>query len=148
MTNIQDYSNELKSLIYGAILFLQIEIDVALILISLMCLDTLFGMIKATLIETLTFSWKALFKGLCVKLIILLIPMTVALVAKGLGMSDFKILVAIVMKALVISEGSSIWNSFLSIKKGEEIKQTDLIAVLIERISNYFKSIFDKLTKI
>lgn len=148
MTNIHEYSNELKSLIYGAILFLQIEIDVALILISLMCLDTLFGMIKATLIETLTFSWKALFKGLCVKLIILLIPMTVALVAKGLGMSDFKILVAIVMKALVISEGSSIWNSFLSIKKGEEIKQTDLVAVLIERISNYFKSIFDKLTKI
>lgn len=148
MTNIHDYSNELKSLIYGAILFLQIEIDVALILISLMCLDTLFGMIKATLIETLTFSWKALFKGLCVKLIILLIPMTVALVAKGLGMSDFKILVAVVMKALVISEGSSIWNSFLSIKKGEEIKQTDLVAVLIERISNYFKSIFDKLTKI
>lgn len=148
MTNIHDYSNELKSLIYGAILFLQIEIDVALILISLMCLDTLFGMIKATLIETLTFSWKALFKGLCVKLIILLIPMTVALVAKGLGMSDFKILVAVVMKALVISEGSSIWNSFLSIKKGEEIKQTDLVAVLIERISSYFKSIFDKLTKI
>lgn len=148
MNNIHDYSNELKSLIYGAILFLQIEIDVALILISLMCLDTLFGMIKATLIETLTFSWKALFKGLCVKLIILLIPMTVALVAKGLGMSDFKILVAVVMKALVISEGSSIWNSFLSIKKGEEIKQTDLVAVLIERISSYFKSIFDKLTKI
>jgi hypothetical protein len=148
MTNIQDYSNELKSLIYGAILFLQIEIDVALILISLMCLDTLFGMIKATLIETLTFSWKALFKGLCVKLIILLIPMTVALVAKGLGMSDFKILVAVVMKALVISEGSSIWNSFLSIKKGEEIKQTDMVAVLIERISSYFKTIFDKLTKI
>lgn len=148
MNNIHDYSNELKSLIYGAILFLQIEIDVALILISLMCLDTLFGMIKATLIETLTFSWKALFKGLCVKLIILLIPMTVALVAKGLGMSDFKILVGVVMKALVISEGSSIWNSFLSIKKGEEIKQTDLVAVLIERISSYFKSIFDKLTKI
>jgi phage-related holin len=148
MTNLHNYSNELKSLIYGAILFLQIEIDVALILISLMCLDTLFGMIKATLIETLVFSWKALFKGLCVKLIILLIPMTVALVAKGLGMSDFKILVAIVMKALVISEGSSIWNSFLSIKKGEEIKQTDMVAVLIERISNYFKSIFDKLTKI
>jgi hypothetical protein len=148
MTNLHNYSNELKSLIYGAILFLQIEIDVALILISLMCLDTLFGMIKATLIETLVFSWKALFKGLCVKLIILLIPMTVALVAKGLGMSDFKILVAIVMKALVISEGSSIWNSFLSIKKGEEIKQTDMVAVLIERISSYFKTIFDKLTKI
>lgn len=148
MTQLHDYSNELKSLAYGAILFLQIELDVALILISLMCLDTLFGMIKATLIETLTFSWKELFKGLCVKLIILLIPMTVALVAKGLGMSDFKILVGIVMKALIIAEGSSIWNSFLSIKKGEEIKQTDLVAVLIERISKYFKSIFDKLTKL
>jgi hypothetical protein len=148
MNNLHDYSNELKSLIYGAILFLQIEIDVALILITLMCLDSVFGMTKAILIDTLTFSWKELFKGICIKLVILLIPMTVALVAKGLGMNEFKILVGVVMKALIIAEGSSIWNSFLSIKKGEDIKQTDLVAVLIERISKYFKDLFDKLTKI
>lgn len=148
MNNLHDYSNELKSLIYGAILFLQIEIDVALILITLMCLDSVFGMTKAILIDTLIFSWKELFKGICIKLVILLIPMTVALVAKGLGMNEFKILVGVVMKALIIAEGSSIWNSFLSIKKGEDIKQTDLVAVLIERISKYFKDLFDKLTKI
>ena len=148
MNTIHEYSNELKSLIYGAILFLQIETDVALIVVILMCLDSLFGMTKAILIETMNFSWKELFKGICIKLIILLIPMTVALVAKGLGMNEFKILVSVVMKALVIAEGSSIWNSFLSIKKGEEIKQTDLVAVLIERISKYFKSIFDKITKL
>lgn len=148
MENLHNYSNELKALFYGALLTLQIDMDTAQILVVLMLLDTLFGMIKAALIPELTFKWKELFKGLSIKLIILLIPMTVALVAKGLGMNEFKMIVGVVIKALIIAEGISIWNSFLSIKKGEVVKQTDLVAVLIERISNYFKSIFDKLTKL
>lgn len=147
MENLHNYSSELKAMLYSAFIFLQIQVDVAMILIILMTIDTIFGMIKASLIVSLTYSWKALFKGLCVKLVILLIPMTVALVAKGLGMTEFKVVVTMVMKALVIAEGVSIWNSILSIKKGEVVQQTDLVAVLIERLSNYFKSVFDKLTK-
>jgi len=147
MNNLHNYYNEFKTLFYGILLTLQIQIDVAFILVILMGLDTIFGMIKASLLSELTFNWKLLFRGLCIKLIILLIPMTVALVAKGLGMDEFKIIIIAVIKMLIIAEGISIWNSFLSIKKGEVVKQTDLVAVLIERLSDYFKSIFDQFLK-
>lgn len=132
--------NEIKVFVSGALISLNINAEIANILLILMGIDLIFGVVKAFYITDLNFDFKELFKGITVKLLILTVPMVFALVAKGIGIGNFTFVVDAVFKLFILAEGFSIYNSFLSIKKNKAIKQTDLISVIVERIQNYFKN--------
>lgn len=127
------YANEVKAAIYGAFIFLNIDADIVHILTLLMLLDTVFGIAKAFVLGD-KISFKILFFGLTTKSLILLIPMTLALVGKGLKAYDFTPLVDVVLKILVVSEGLSIFTSMYSIKTKKRVENIDFVTMLLSSI--------------
>lgn len=145
MIRVSNYLTELKGIAIGVLMTLNIDVKIAEALSILMLIDLAFGVTKAIYLPQLKFEFKELFKGLTVKFMTLTLPLIFALTVKHLGMGDLGFLISVVLKLFLIAETISIYNSFLSIKKGEPIKQTDLITVTIEKIQSYFKATFDKI---
>lgn len=127
------FIDELKVVIYTTFVFLNIDTDVVKILMALMFIDTLFGIIKSLRMGK-PFDFKILFFGLSTKLLILLIPMVLALVGKGLKNYDFTPMVDGVLRILMIAEAFSIFTSMYIIKTKEEVKNVDLISMLLSSI--------------
>jgi len=141
---LADYWYEIKMVIYAVFAFLQIDLDIVKILSVLMVIDTILGVIKSLYINKLQFSFKVLLWGIVSKSTILLIPMILALVALVLGF-DFKWLVEIVLKILVVSEGISSITNILSIKERKNIENTDYISKLLHGIRDTLNNIISKL---
>ena len=135
---------EIKYLIYGLFAFLQIDIDVVFILGILMMIDTGLGIAKSVIVSKLKFTFAKLLWGLVSKAGILLIPMILALVAKGVGF-DFKWLVEIVLKILVVSEAISGITNILSIKEKKHIKNEDFISKLLHAVRQFFSDTLRKI---
>ena len=127
------YAGEIKAAIYTAFIFLNIDLDIVKILMALMCIDTIFGIIKSLILGDKV-SIKILFFGLSTKLLILLIPMTLALIGKALKTYDFTPMVDIVLKVLVVSEGISIFTSMYSIKTKTKVENIDFVSMLLQSI--------------
>lgn len=145
MIRVTNYLTELKGIAIGVLMTLNIDVKIAEALSILMLIDLAFGVTKAIYLPQLKFEFKELFKGLTVKFMTLTLPLIFALTVKHLGMGDLGFLISVVLKLFLIAETISIYNSFLSIKKGKPIKQTDLITATIEKIHSYFKATFDKI---
>jgi phage-related holin len=127
------YASEIKAVIYTTFVFLNIDVDIVKILMLLMLLDTIFGIWKAIVLSKKV-RFKILYFGLTTKTLILLIPMTLALVGKGLKTYDFTPLVDITLKILVVSEGFSVFTSMYVIKTKKEVENIDLISMLLSAI--------------
>lgn len=137
--------NDIKGVIYGAFLFLNLSIDVVKILLILMLIDTVFGMFKSyKLRKPITFA--RLLEGIMSKIMCLLIPMVLALAAKGLGY-DMKVLPDTILKILVVAEVFSIITSFYVIRTGREPKDVDLITMLLNSIRKGLMSLFSTFLK-
>lgn len=131
---VTTHINEFKTLVYSLFIFLNIDAGVVQILIWLMMIDTSAGILKALTLGR-KFYFKVLLFGLCTKLLVLLIPMVVALVGKGLTKSyDFTPVLDCILKILVVSEGFSIITSFYVIKTKKEVKSVDVISLLLSAI--------------
>ena len=126
------YANEIKVAIYSAFVFLNINTDVVKILLLLMFFDTCFGIAKSIKLKVkVTFG--RLLEGVMSKTMCLLIPMTLALVAKGLGY-DLKILPDTILKILIVAEGFSIITSFYVMRTGKEPAEVDIVTMLLTSI--------------
>lgn len=126
--------NEIKTAIYLAFVFLNIDTDVVKILMWLMLIDTISGVVKS-FCTSKHFDFKLLFFGACSKLLVLLIPMTLALVAKGISKDyDFTPVLDAVLRLLVVSEGLSIITNFYVIKTKKEVKNFDVISILLSTL--------------
>lgn len=132
-------ANEIKVAIYSAFVFLNIDTDVVKILMLLMAFDTGFGIWKSIIMKK-EVKIKILLEGVVSKAMILLIPMVLALVSKGLGY-DFKILPDTVLKILVVAEGFSIFTSWYVIRTKKEPESIDIITMLISSIRKGLMSI-------
>lgn len=147
---MESYLDKLKVLLYGLFAYLQIDQESVGILVALMCLDTVFGAIKAVRLGK-KFSFKELLIGFILKLSILIIPLVVALLGKQVGY-DLTIVVDIVMTILSISEAISIFGNIYSARTRKEIKKIDFISMLLISLRNSLKSIgevlFEKLERI
>ncbi|CAL2092069.1 conserved membrane hypothetical protein [Tenacibaculum sp. 190524A05c] len=141
LNQVKESYEWVKYLFYALFTFLGIKSDVVKILFWLMLIDTCFGIIK-TLSLGLKFKIKKLALGFISKLSILLIPMTIALIGKGLSF-DFKWFVTAVMNILIVSEGISIFSNWLSIRQKKEVKNDDLITKLLNAIRNYLLRLFN-----
>lgn len=135
----------IKAFMYGMFVSLDINTDVVTVLTTLMGIDTLVGVIKAVVLKKKV-SFNIFFWGLMTKLTILIIPMVIALVAKGVGF-NFKWLVDIVMDILVLSEGFSILSNIVSIREKREVKNKDVVSDLLNSIRKGMLRIIEKLTK-
>lgn len=145
---MEKYLNEIKAFLYGVIIYFQIDKDVSIVLITLIFIDMFAGAIKAAVVPEMEFRLTTFWAGLLKKSLLLIIIMVLALVSKGLGFTDFKEMVTIIMKIMVLNEGISIFNSIKSIYKKQEFKSNDFISILIEKIEATLTKYMDKLIKI
>jgi phage-related holin len=136
------YGNQIKTAIYSVFIFLNIDVDVVKILIWLMIIDTGFGIVKSVVMGR-RFSFKRLFMGLSIKTLVILIPMTLALVSKGLNTYDFTPLVDIVLKILLVSEGYSILTSMYVIKTKKDVKELDIVTLLLESLRKGLRGLIE-----
>lgn len=126
------YADQIKTMICTMFAFLNIDADIVKILMLLMFLDTVFGITKSIVLKK-DVTKGILFLGLLVKMVILLIPMVLALVGKGLKY-DFTPIVDGVLRVLVASEGLSIFTSMYVIKTKKDVKNFDIITLLLSSI--------------
>lgn len=131
--------HKLKILLYAAFAYLQIEQEAVGILVTLICIDTVFGAIKAVRLGK-KFSFKVLLVGFILKLAILIIPLVVALLGKQVGY-DYNIVIKIVMGILSASEAISILGNFYSARTRREVKKIDFISMLLISLRNSIKNI-------
>ena len=143
INKILEYSNELKLLLYGLFVYLEIEIEMVKVLFFLMVIDTVLGVIK-TLVLGHLFSFKKMALGFVSKLAVLLIPMALALMSKGLNY-DFKWFVTIVMDLLIVSDGISIFSNVIAIKTKQEVENFDAMTRVLKVIRNSLIKLFRKL---
>lgn len=145
---MEEFIGQVKAFLYGAILYFQMDEEVSIVLITLIFMDMLFGSVKSAVVPSLNFRISTFWVGLIKKALLLCIIMVLALVAKGLGLSDFKQMVVIVMKIMVLNEGISVFNSIRSIWNKKEYKSNDFISLLIEKIESNLTKYMDKLIKL
>lgn len=126
---MEDTYKPLKDFAYLIFIFLGMKTDVVKILFILMAFDTFLGIIKALRLGNKV-DIKVLLWGIAIKMLLLGIPMTVALMAKALTF-DFYYFIVAVMNIIVVSEGISIVTNIISIKTRKEIKNEDYITMLL-----------------
>lgn len=140
------FHNEIKVMIYTSFVFLNIKEDVVHILLLLMFLDTFFGVVKA-IVANERVTIKKLLLGLTIKFLILLIPMMLALVGKGLSIYDFTPLVEIVFRILIVGEGFSIITSMYIIKTGKKVEDVDIVSLMLATLRKVLLSMINMLLK-
>ena len=140
---LKDFAEEVKILLYMAFAFLNIDVDIAKIIFYLMMIDTFSGYIKCMVIKDMSFSFRTLYIGLLSKVVILLIPMTLALMGIGLGY-DFTPVMDAVLRLVILSEGISIMTNVLSIRDKKTYENKDYLAILVRFIRDKFTELIDK----
>jgi toxin secretion/phage lysis holin len=126
--------NAIKLGVYFIFAYLNINAEVFGILMTLMVIDSLVGSIKAIRLSK-EFRFRILIWGICIKLLILLIPMVVALVAKAIG-KDFTLAVNWVMNMLIVAEAYSILGNIYDAKNKTHSRNLDLISMIIQSLKN------------
>lgn len=125
----------LKFICYGVFVSLDISPYQSLILLIFMGVDTVLGIWKSIRLG-IDIEWKVLWVGITCKLAVLIVPMLVALLGKGLNY-DFKIVVDVCMKLLILNEFLSCITNILSIRTKVNITNKDFIAVFLNTLRTY-----------
>nr|WP_315175616.1 phage holin family protein [uncultured Flavobacterium sp.] len=143
---ISEYLNEIKLLLYGIFMYLEMDTGIVKVLFYLMVMDTFLGVIK-TIVLNNQFSFKKLVLGFVSKLAVLLVPTALALMSKGLNY-NFKWFVTIVMDLLIVSDGISIITNSIAIKTKKEVENFDAMTLMLKSIRNRLVQLFKKLLDI
>ena len=134
--------NFIKSILYTLFVFIGIRFRVVEVLFYLMLIDSFLGIIKALRLKK-KFSFKVLGWGIVSKLTLLIIPMVIGLMAKGLDF-DFKYFIIAVINILIVNEGLSCITNILSIKTRKQIENADYITKLLETIRRGFMDLIKR----
>jgi hypothetical protein len=138
----EQFVSAIKIIIYSVFVYLGIDGDVVEVLFVLMCVDTVLGATKAVVLGKL-FTFKKLLWGFVTKLSVLIIPMVMALVAKGLSF-DFKWFVLAILNVLIVAEAFSSMTNILSIKSKKNVENVDFISLLLKAIRQGLSNIVTK----
>lgn len=131
-----------KSGVYAVFIYLGVDTGKAEVLFWLMALDTILGILKSLRLEK-KISLRVLGWGVVTKLAFLVIPMVVALIAKGLNM-DFSAFVIACVNVLIVNEGISSITNIMTIKTGVLVENTDYITRLLNAIRNVLEALIKK----
>lgn len=143
LEKMASFYDQIKILIYTLFIFLNIPIDAVKILVAMLLLDTILGLIKSIKLKhKLTF--KKLLWGMVSKMALLLFPMVLALMGKGLNY-DLTSFPLIIMDLLIVSEGFSVIGNIQSIRTGEEVESMDIVSIIIRATREGLKKVMDKL---
>ena len=115
--------------LYGAFAYLDVPIEIFTILITFIGFDTFLGAL-ASIRMGKEFNFKILLWGFCLKIGILILPLIVALLAKGLEM-DFKFLVVLTIKILTVAEFYSCAGNIYTIKNKKRVNKIDVISMML-----------------
>ncbi len=132
----------MKLLGYGIFAYLDIPVEIFNILITFILFDTFFGVLKSLRLKKRV-SFKILLWGFCLKISILLIPLVIALLAKGLQL-DFIVLITVTIKILILSEFYSCIGNIYAIKNKKELNKFDIISVLLISFRTMTKNYLQK----
>ncbi|MBB4804670.1 hypothetical protein HNP37_004767 [Flavobacterium nitrogenifigens] len=143
MQKISEYSNELKLLLYGIFIYLEMDTGIVKVLFYLMIMDTFLGVVK-TIVLNNHFTFKKLAVGFVSKLAVLLIPTALALMSKGLNY-NFNWSVTAVMNLLIVSDGISIISNIIAIKTKKEVENFDAITLILNSIRSRLILLFKKI---
>ncbi len=135
----------LKHAFYVVFAYLEIDIEVFIILIGFMSIDSFSGAIASVRLGN-KFNFKTLIWGFCLKLCFLIIPLTVALLGKGLG-QNYSLGVDIVMKVLILSEFYSFIGNIYTAKNKKKVEKIDVISMLLKSIRILLKKIIQGFLK-
>ena len=112
------------------------------ILIILMCLDMVTGTFKAYRIKEKITSrrWIA---GFLSKLLVLLVPFTIALMAKGVDF-DVKWFIGFSLSIMVVAEAYSILGNIYTFKTGEAVAEIDAVSAIIKVLRNFLEGMIER----
>lgn len=137
MNQHQDYSlSFLIVAISGTLNYLCIDKEKFSILAILMALDLLAGGYKAWKFNR--FSMIAMRNGLIAKVFFLLIPIAIALMAKGLEL-DVKWIVYQAVAMLIVADGYSVIANIYSASTMQEVAEIDIVSAMLQFIRKAFE---------
>lgn len=122
--------------------FLEIDTKKLSILVVLMCIDMLTGTFKAyrTKENITSRRWIA---GFLSKLVVLLVPFTIALMAKGVDF-DVKWFIGFSLSIMVIAEAYSILGNIYTFKTGEAVAEIDAVSAIIKVLRNFLENMIER----
>ena len=122
--------------------FLEIDTKKLSILVVLMCIDMLTGTLKAyrTKENITSRRWIA---GFLSKLVVLLVPFTIALMAKGVDF-DVKWFIGFSLSIMVIAEAYSILGNIYTFKTGEAVAEIDAVSAIIRALRNFLENMIER----
>ena len=122
--------------------FLEIDTKKLSILVVLMCIDMLTGTFKAyrTKENITSRRWIA---GFLSKLVVLLVPFTIALMAKGVDF-DVKWFIGFSLSIMVIAEAYSILGNIYTFKTGEAVAEIDAVSAIIKVLRNFIENMIER----
>ena len=122
--------------------YLGLDAQKLTILIILMCLDMLTGTFKAyrTKENITSRRWIA---GFLSKLVVLLVPFTIALMAKGVDF-DVKWFIGFSLSIMVIAEAYSILGNIYTFKTGEAVAEIDAVSAIIKVLRNFLENMIER----
>lgn len=122
--------------------FLEIDAKKLSILVVLMCIDMLTGTFKAyrTKENITSRRWIA---GFLSKLVVLLVPFTIALMAKGVNF-DVKWFIGFSLSIMVIAEAYSILGNIYTFKTGEAVAEIDAVSAIIKVLRNFLENMIER----
>lgn len=123
----------------SSISYLGIDKEKLAILAILMSIDMVTGTIKAyvTKSDITSRRWIA---GFLSKMVVLLVPFTIALMAKGVDF-DIKWFIGLCISVLVVAEAYSIVGNIHTIKTGEAVREIDAVSAIVQALRRIFENI-------
>lgn len=125
----------------GLLVYLELDKESIQILCYLLVIDYVIGIIKS--IRFNFFDYQRMISGIVAKSLILLVPITLAFMFKGIKLFDlFGGYVNTVISLLIIAETISILINIASIKTGENIDKPDFINIIVFKLRVFLEKLF------
>lgn len=135
VTIIKIIWNFLIALISGLLAYLGLDAEAIAVLTVLLAVDYLTGLIKAKSIHESITSNKMKY-GIASKMILLVIPISIALGAKGVDV-EMSMLVIVCVNILIFSEMYSIVGNVACITSGKNLPEIDAASIIAKQIRNF-----------
>lgn len=139
----QPTENILKCLFYSFFALINLNYDMAIFLFVAMMIDMCFGVAKAVVLKD-KISPKIFIIGFIAKLMLLIIPFTVAVLGIALHM-EFTWTADIAVRVLLANECLSILANILSVKNKRRVENIDLVSIFISWVRKTSLTAFEKL---
>jgi phage-related holin len=136
ITTMKIIWNAIAFIVSSILVYFGLEQESILSLTALIIIDYVTGIMKAKRIGESITSNKMKY-GVASKLILLIIPITIAIGAKGIGI-DLTQLIFISLWLLIFSEMYSILGNIVCYTKGTYLPEIDAASIIAKHIKGYF----------